>query len=87
MSGRIQIKRVKLDELGHVQPHHDPCLTYWNTHGCDLEAGHEGDHVCCPNGYTLYDPDRNDVLRCDGPCSVLSQDGHIRVTNECTYSD
>lgn len=45
------------------------CRVYWGSHGCDLERGHEGSHVCaccdCPPGhhdgvtapYLVDDPD------------------------------
>ena len=42
------------------------CGTFWGSHGCDLAAGHEGQHIC---GH--YDP--------DGPCCSdshwLNEDG------------
>lgn len=27
----------------------DICWTFWGSHGCDLPAQHEGDHVCGAN--------------------------------------
>jgi hypothetical protein len=29
------------------------CRVYWGSHGCDLERGHTGEHVCL----LCYDPD------------------------------
>jgi len=23
-----------------------PCRVYWNSHGCELERGHDGPHLC-----------------------------------------
>lgn len=32
----------------------NPCRVYWGSHGCNLEFGHDGTHVCdccdCPDG-------------------------------------
>lgn len=25
------------------------CRVEWRSHGCDLERGHAGPHVCCPH--------------------------------------
>ena len=35
-----------------------PCLTYWGSHGCDLERGHKGAHECdCCDCLRHPDPD------------------------------
>lgn len=48
------------------------CRVYWNTHGCDLERGHDGPHLCdCavpnwrdyPDGYE----DEDGVLNVGAP--------------------
>ncbi len=38
------------------------CDTYWRSHGCNLEEGHDGDHMCCPH---LGEPDRCQTINCD----------------------
>ena len=32
-----------------------PCRVYWRSHGCDLEHGHDGPHVCCPQPHITCD--------------------------------
>lgn len=52
-------KAVTVDEgvsvIFDLPPRADtPCRVYWGSHGCDLERGHDGSHVCsccdCPDG-------------------------------------
>jgi hypothetical protein len=33
------------------------CRTYWGSHGCGLEKGHEGHHFCCCGCENHPDPD------------------------------
>jgi hypothetical protein len=38
------------------------CRVYWGTHGCNLERGHEGQHLCdctCETHVGLDHPDSN----------------------------
>ena len=55
------------------------CRVYWGSHGCNLERGHEGGHVCpccdCP-------PGRHNGV--DAP-TLVDDDGVICVSREPYY--
>jgi hypothetical protein len=35
------------------------CRVYWGSHGCDLERGHDGQHVCGCGTPPYYGADTN----------------------------
>ena len=39
--GKGNRERAKRREMDH-----GPCRVYWGTHGCCLERGHDGPHLC-----------------------------------------
>ncbi len=50
----------------------EDCRVYWGSHGCKLERGHDGPHLCCcavknwqdfPDGYE----DKDGVLNVGAP--------------------
>jgi len=45
-----------------VDSTHETCDVFWRSHGCDLPAGHDGTHMCCPQ---LGIPDRCQTINCD----------------------
>lgn len=46
------------------------CRTYWGSHGCELNRGHDGPHYCGDEA---------------GPCCGLNLDGTVRYWDDATF--
>lgn len=59
----------------------EECPYFWHSHGCDLDADHEGDHVCDHSGTEFENSTRPrghvDVWRFGPDSTTVYEDGHV----------